>query len=342
MMERIGVRIAIALCLSLLAAGCGGRGTGSKLVTTSYDQAPLSESHNWAFRRRHPEADRLFNGFDYGHAIAYETLLRNPAGGTGLLERDVYRRVTEEVLRSPPRFPLEEHAVGPTYAALVPEVEAMFAWSHMLHRQLYDILADPRIAPERRAGYVRELLRYYHSRRDLAFSAAPKSMALMEGQPYSLAFRRASPKYGGLLWSYHWLQMAMYDALLSADRPDERRRAVHDAVAHFWALLEEAPARMPEVMPMSAAVAPRFTDLYPEASIIFDNMHALHDVVADVLSTPSLGTAERRRLILVAASAYRDSTTAVTSREEWRAMAEAMGAGRMGGVARPGTPHKHP
>ena len=87
MMERIGVRIAIALCLSLLAAGCGGRGTGSKLVTTSYDQAQLSEPHNWAFRREYAAADRLFNGFDYGHAIAYETLLQNPAGGTGLLER---------------------------------------------------------------------------------------------------------------------------------------------------------------------------------------------------------------------------------------------------------------
>jgi hypothetical protein len=44
-------------------------------------------------------------------------------------------------------------------------------------------------------------------------------MALMEGQPYSLAFRRSSPKFSGLLWSYCWLQMAVDDALIAGDTP---------------------------------------------------------------------------------------------------------------------------
>ena len=45
----------------------------------------------------------------------------------------------------------------------------------------------------------------------------------MERGSVALAFRRAHPKYTGLLWSYHWLQMSLYDALMKGD---EFRRAI--------------------------------------------------------------------------------------------------------------------
>jgi hypothetical protein len=327
----VTVRVAAGLLVALGGSGCASATLGG----SSYEQAYLVDSHNWVFRREYPEADRLFNGFDYGHAIAYETLLRSAPAGPQRLDESVFEHVVGTVLRSPPRLPLEERAIGPTYVTLIPELEAMFSWAHMLHRQLYDIIADRRLTPNARDDRVRELLAYYRSRPDLAFSSTPKAMALMEGQAYSLTFRRASPKYNGLLWSYHWLQMATYDALLADDDPVARRRAVDGAVARFWMLVSDAPARLPRVMPMSAAVAPRFADRYPDAAIIFDNLHALHDVVADVLSSPHLSASERRRILLVAAAAYRDSTTAVTSREEWRAMSRAMGIERMGGQAVP-------
>jgi hypothetical protein len=327
-MTRALARVA---CLGALVAW-----SSSACVSRSYyEQAYLVDSHNWAFRREYPSTDRLFNGFDYGHAIAYETLLRQSPPDTRRLEDGVFEHVVRDVLRSPPRLPLEERAIGPAYVAVVPEAEAMFSWAHMLHRQLYDIFADRRIPPNARDDRVREILSYYRSRPDLAFSSVPKAMTLMEGQTYSLTFRRASPKYNGLLWSYHWLQMAVYEALLADDVPKARHRAVDGVVARFWTLIADAATRMPRVMPMAAAVAPRFADQYPEAAIIFDNLHAFHDVVADVLSSPRLSTAERRRLILVAAAAYRDSTTLVTSREEWRAMSHAMGIERMGGQSVP-------
>ena len=320
----------VGMLLAGALDGCSGALGGS-----SYEQTYLVSSHNWVFRREFPAANRLFNAFDYGHAIGYETLLRDAVTGPGRLDGSVFARVTTTVLRSPPNLPLEERAIGPSYTTLVPEVEAMFSWAHMLHRQLYDVLADRHMSQAARDGYVLELLSYYRSRRDLAFSATPKDMSLMEGQPYSLVFRRASPKYNGLLWSYHWLQLAMYDALLAVDDPTARRRAVDGTVARFWGLIADAPTHTPQVMPMAAAVAPRFSSRYPEAAIIFDNLHALHDVVADVLTTPGLSRPERRRLILAAAAAYRDSITAVTSRDEWRAMSKAMGVDRMGGEAVP-------
>ena len=323
-------RVAAALALGLMLGACAG---ARRLPRDGYPQAYLAASHNWTFRRAYPQADRLFNAFDYGHAVLYETLLRRPRASAARLERTEYDFITRRLLRHPPAVPLEEHALAPAYATLVPEVAEMFEWAHLLHRQLYDVLADASLAPAARDAEVAAVLRYYRSRPDLAFSDRPKSMALMEGQPYSLVFRRGHPKFNGLLWSYHWLQMALYDALMAGDTPDERRANVDAAVARFWLLLEDAPTHAPSVMPMSPAVAPRFSARYPEAAIIFDNLHSLHDVVSDILADARVPANAKRATILRAAAAYRDTTTAVTTVEEWREMAAMMGVEQQGGAA---------
>jgi hypothetical protein len=304
-------------------------------ATGPFEQAQLTASHNWTFRNRYPDAERLVNAFDYGHAVLYETLLRRPrlAEAGARLDGPVYDYVVNSVLRFPPDLGLEERTIGPRYATLVPELLAMFEWAHVLHRQLYDVMADERLTPAQREARAHEVLRYYQSRPDLALSATPKSMDLMEGQPYSLAFRRAAPKFNGLIWSYHWLQIALYEALLLAVTPAERAANVDTSLAWFWAMVDGAPGRLPKVMPMSPAVAPRFSALYPEAAIIFDNLHALHDVAADVLASPIIPGSRKRAAILSAAAAYRDSTTAVTTRDEWRQHSAHMGVDQMGGRA---------
>jgi hypothetical protein len=302
-------------------------------ATGPFEQAYLAARHNWTFHDRYPRAQRLLNGFDYGHAILYETLIRTRAAATAgaRLDRPVYERVVQGVLRHPPHVGLEERAIGPLYATLVPELLAMFEWAHVLHRQLYDVMADERLSPAEREARARDVLRYYQSRGDLALSTAPKSMDLMEGQPYSLTFRRAAPKFNGLIWSYHWLQIALYEALLLATNPGDRLANVDTSLAQFWAMVDGAPAGLPTVMPMSPAVAPRFSELYPEAAIIFDNLHALHDVAADILASPIIPSSRKRASVLRAAAAYRDSTTGVTSREEWRQHSLHMGVKQMGG-----------
>jgi hypothetical protein len=304
-------------------------------MTGPFEQAYLRARHNWTFRYRYPGADRLLNAFDYGHAILYETLIRRhpTAAGGARLDGPVYDFIVRRVLRNPPDLTLEERAIGPRYATLAPELLAMFEWAHVLHRQLYDVMADERLTPAQREVRADDVLRYYQSRGDLALSAAPKSMDLMEGQPYSLAFRRAAPKFNGLIWSYHWLQIALYEALLLAVTPAQRAANVDTSLAHFRAMLNGPLARLPTVMPMSPAVAPRFSELYPEAAIIFDNLHALHDVAADILASPVIPESQKRAAILRAAASYRDSTTGVTSRDEWREHSLHMGVEQMGGRA---------
>ena len=66
----------------------------------------------------------------------------------------------------------------------------MFEWAHVLHRQIYDVLADERLRRTQKDAEVRAPARRTTDRGATSRSAAqPKSMELMEGQPYSLAFR---------------------------------------------------------------------------------------------------------------------------------------------------------
>jgi hypothetical protein len=308
----------VALPTFALVASCGGSRT--------YEQTYLRASDNWTFRARYPEAEHLFNGFDYGHAILSETLRRHPDDGAQRLEGPVYRRLTCDILRRPPGVPLEERAIGPTYARDYPEAVAAFEWAHMLHRQVYDIIAAYPLASEERERRVLEALRYYRSRPDLALSGLPKSMSLMEGQPYSRSFRRAAPKFNGLIWSYHWLQMALYDALLDAPDPPTRQATVARDVELFRRMTFEDGRYAPTEMPMSPAIAPSFTRRYPELAAIFDNLHSLHDVVSDVLASRDVPAGDKRAAILLAISRYRDSTSFITSQQEWLTMSSQMGA----------------
>jgi len=300
-----------------------------------YPQTYLPASHNWSFRHRYPEADRLFNAFDYGHAIVYEELATHPDAPARRIDEERFTFIVTRLLVSPPTNPLDEDAIGPDFVKLVPEAHEMFTWAHILHRQIYDIWSDDRIPVAAKDTAVATVVRYYRSRADLAFSATPKSMSLMNGQSYSMAFRARYPKFTGLLWAYHWMQVVLYDALMDGETPAERRAKVGTAVARFRLMLGDPPSRMPSVMPMAAAVAPAFATRYPEASIIFDNLHAFHDVVADVLASPDVPRARKRAEILAAAARYRDDSSSVTSVAEWRTMAEAMGAEHMGGIGFP-------
>ena len=325
------VRAAVIALAASLAASCAATPLSAQ-ARLYYQQTYLRASHNWAFRSAFPATDGLFNAFDYGHSILYETLWRNPDAPSSALDDREFRFITMRLLVHPPRVALDESAIGPQWTRLVPEVLEMFEWAHMLHRQIYDVLADTRISDAMRDARVAELVRYYRSRPALAFSSRPKDMQLMEGQPYSLAFRKRFPKFNGLIWSYHWLQMTLYDALLEGTTPAERRANVTAVTARFWEMLRGGQSALPETMPMSAAIATTFSGRYPEAAIIFDNLHALHDVVSDVLSNPAVTRHKKREVILAAAERYRDSTSSVTTIEEWRSMAAEMGAEHMGGL----------
>ncbi|CAN5754682.1 hypothetical protein BH23GEM9_BH23GEM9_12150 [soil metagenome] len=324
--------VAVALGTAAVALGVGAAPAEAQWSTV-YEQVQLPAQHNWAFRHNYNAAERMFYAFDYGHAILYETLWTRPNAPASLLEDEIYNRLTRRILVRPPRLPLEEAAIEVEYAKLAPEAKVMFDWAHILHRQTYDVWADERIPLEEKDRHVAEVLAYYRSRPDLAFSSQPKSMELMDGQYYSLAFRETFPKFNGLIWAYHWLQVGLYEPLMVGRNAEERQALVRGTVARFWQMLENPPETMPYLMPMTAAVAPNFAERYPEISIIFDNLHMMHDVVSDILASAEVPRNRKRAEILRAAELFRDNTSHVTTVDEWRQMATGMGLHNQGGPA---------
>src|SRR5687767_15313418 len=91
--------------------------------STTYEQFYMPGKFNWQFRENYPAADRLFNAFDYGHAILYERLWTEPNAPASTLEEREYAFITKELLVNPPRVPLEEAAIEIAYAKLVPEAK---------------------------------------------------------------------------------------------------------------------------------------------------------------------------------------------------------------------------
>jgi hypothetical protein len=310
-----------------------------------YHPMYLPAQHNWTFRQHYPALDRIFAAFDYGHGILYETLHTRPTAPVSLLEEEIYRHLTLDVLRNPPRMPMPERAFMPRYARLVPLAKEMFEWAHILHRQAYDILADDRVAD--RDAAMEELLAHYLSS-PLAFTDVPKGMAIMDEQYFSQVFRQRYPRFNGLIWAYHWLQVAVHEPLLLHDTPEERQAAMQALLARFWQMLEDPPHALPSEMPMTAAIAPEFTARYPRFAAIFDNLHMMHDVISDILVSDQV--ADKRAEIYRQAGLFRDPDAMAVTREEWIAMALAHGLDAQGGPAvgilppvptRDAAPHDH-
>jgi hypothetical protein len=319
------------LFLILVLLACGG-----PLVAQRGDERTyLPGGFNWSFLRQYPEAARLFNAFDHGHAVLYERLWTRPATAGPLLEQD-FEFLTKDLLRRPPAFSVAEEAVMPSYARLAPRARQMFDWAHLLHRQIYDVYADDRIPPERKPALVERLTDYYLSDHALAFASTPKAMALMDDAYYSQGFRREHPVFNGLIWAYHWLPVGLYEPLIGADSPAARTAGIGQTLARFWAMLDAPAGGFPELMPMTAAVAPRFTARHPRAAVIFDNLHMMHDIISDILSSERVPRNIKEKTIEAALTEFRDGSRSVMLTEEWLGMAEMMGGvARMGGVAWP-------
>jgi len=316
----------LLLALATLVVALGAPAVPAGAQDRRDEQFYYPGSFNWQFLRNYPEAARLFNAFDYGHAVLYERLYTLPdsARKAAVLEQE-YRYVTTDLLVRPPRFAVAEEVIEPTYAKLAWKAKLMFDWAHVLHRQLYDVYADERIPEAQKDARIERLTDYYLSRRDIAFVPVAKSMALMDEQYYSQVFRRRFPKFNGLIWAYHWLQVGLYEPFIAGRTPDEKKAGLQAAVARFWDMLKDPPQSMPRVMPMAATVAPLFTERHPRAAAIFDNLHMMHDIISDILAADTVPRDKKRDVIYAVLDEFRDTTRNVMTREDWLMMGHHMG-----------------
>jgi hypothetical protein len=219
----------------------------------------------------------------------------------------------------------------PAYAKLAWRAKMMFDWAHILHRQVYDAYADDRLNATQRDTLIERLTDYYLSNRKYAFTDKPKSMALMDEQYFSQTFRKTFPKFNGLIWAYHWLQVGLYEPFIEGQTKAERKAGVQATVARFWSMLDDAPSRMPKYMPMTSAIAPKFSAAHPRAAVIFDNLHMMHDIISDILTADTIPHDLKGEMIKQQLDKLQDASRDVMSMDEWRMMADHMGGVEMMG-----------
>ena len=164
----------------------------------------------------------------------------------------------------------------------------VFDWSHLLHQYVLDVLASSSDRGPLMDQRVQNLFEQYNNNKRIAITDVCKTMLFMDGHYFSKEFRRKFPSFNLLIWSYHWFQIKLYEALMKPSLL-ERDAAVGQVTAEFWELISDLPdSAYFDMMPETKTEAPTFFNKFPRISASFDNNHMLHDVVSDILTSPKV------------------------------------------------------
>lgn len=244
---------------------------------------------NFTLREDLAELDSEFNGVDFGHSNLYENLLLTGGKDVTAIE-DRARKETLAFIATKPRLNPNEEAIAPTYMKLAWRAQNTFDEAHALHRATYDIVVSDEPDKDRA---IRNVLAYYQ---DSAYAITAKRLdhQRLDRFPYSKTFRQRFPLFNATIWSYHYLQVAVYDPLQAARDLNAKTQAVRPILTMYHRYLEQPPVEW-IFMPLTAELSPAFAARYPEIANIFDNLHMLHDNISDILASESLPTWEAKR-----------------------------------------------
>jgi len=251
-----------------------------------YKPAP----YNWAIERI-PAFARDMYGTGVGHAFAYEALA---TGREAKLETEIHESIVK-VLKNPPRLPVDEAALSPTFVRKYGYLEKVFDWAHTLHFQTIDVLVHPEWTDAQREQEIERLWSLY-SAQPYAITGLPLNMAYLDSFPYSGRFRTKYPKVNALFWGYHWLQTVNYDMLYRVPLRDQHMQ--YEILGEQYRTVELF--RIRDVMPMTAEMSPRFAKRFPMIANSFDNLHMLHDNVNDILAMEGLSERQKEEQIKIA------------------------------------------
>ncbi len=243
----------------------------------------------YKFGEMYPKAQGLLFAFDYGHALVYERLLHNRGQITNpqAFEKQILSEVME-ILKNPPTTKADEDEIAPKYVYTFPMMVDVFDWSHLLHQYVLDVLASSKDRGPVMDARVQELFVQYNANKRIAITDVCKTMLFMDGHYFSKEFRRKFPSFNLLIWSYHWFQIKLYEALLKPSLL-ERDAAVEQVTSEFWELISDLPdSAYFDMMPETKTEAPTFFNKFPKISASFDNNHMLHDIVSDILTSPKV------------------------------------------------------
>ena len=264
----------------------------SSLVKAETVWYPLPQEA-YSFGKAYPEAQKLLYAFDYGHALVYERLLINKGKITDpeLFEKELLVDIFK-ILKNPPDVKNDEGDIAPNYVYQFPLTITLFDWSHMLHQFVLDVLATSVDRGDGMKNRINELYTQYKANKPIAITEVCKSMLFMDAHYFSKSFRQNYPSFNLLIWSYHWFQIKLYEALMAPTK-DQRDANVKKTIKDFWQLVSDLPDSADfDMMPETAKEAPTFAKMFPKIPGAFDNNHMLHDIVSDILTSDKVPMAK--------------------------------------------------
>jgi hypothetical protein len=252
-----------------------------------YKPAP----YNWDINRMPAFAKDMY-ATGVGHAMAYEAMVNGKASE---LETKTFATI-DWVLRHPPKLPVDEGAISPTFQRKYGYLEKVFDWAHLLHFQAIDVFMHPGWTDAQKEQEVDRLWRFYQTQ-PYAITGLPMNMGYLDSFSYSGKFRNDYKKVNGLFWGYHWLQTVNYDMLYRVPTKDQPPQYALLGERYHQAELYKTDR---DFMPMTAEMSPRFAKRFPMIANAFDNLHMLHDNVNDILAQSNLSEQQKQEQVKIA------------------------------------------
>lgn len=315
---------------SLLLAALALVATGGAAVSAqSAGEAPTSDSHMSRAPVLEQEYPALYDHLirlERAHGIMFGGLAEEGKvvreAGDGLptfeFEFDMIDRLTQ-LVNEEGRAEADAEEATSGYAVLGEKGASVIAWGNEFYRDVLGVLVDPTVT-DRRASLV-EAVERYNSRPDIALPNMAKDMDILYDHPYALQFRGGYADLDGLIWAGHWMQLAVTEPI--TDFPERERRAagIDTVRTRYYSKLTygEPPEFFPSELPLAPAICPGLIFLSPEATMIFDNLSMMQEVLADVLASPDV--TDLRAALDEAVDQFLDPTYRMTDRDDWETMA---------------------
>ena len=259
--------------------------------------------YNTAQFKRHNRTFRYSAAMHFQHGKQHDVLQLTPLADHEKEDAEFDRQSVDFVYRLKAKTEPTMELFGPHTARFAWSVYRAIDWTHDLHEQTYDILADAGIPWDKKKEYTDRSVRYYLEQNpDVARSIAPLDVTMRRAavmmKPYFTLYRNYYPKSSTFAYVAHWWHPAVYECYMISGNDKDQETTLSQMNA---TMLDEVFKDRPQRMLLLREMAPRYSRMSPEAANAFDNLHMLHGIVYDILAyekwTPEQKRAELYRVV---------------------------------------------
>lgn len=267
-----------------------GEGKGSDLQSKSLEQRNevsfLRGKYNTAQYKRHRNTFRYSAAMHFQHGKQHDVLQLTPLTDHEKEDADFNQKSVDFVYQKKAKTEPTMELFGPYTARFAFGVYRAIDWTHDLHEQTYDIMAEDGIAWNKKKEYLDRSVKYYLEQNpDVARSIAPLDVTMRRAavmmKPYFTLYRNYYPQSSTFAFVAHWWHPAAYecDMISGNDKDQELTLSQMNAT-----MLDEVFKDRPQRMLLSREMMPRYSRMSPESANIFDNLHMLHGIVYDIMA----------------------------------------------------------